>query len=116
LPPKSSPGSASSAPRDHRHRLSVRGLTTAATLWIVAAIGRSCGAGFRVAALLATLLVLVRFGPLRYVERSRPDYHTIRVAVGKNLSTGEVVGRRGRSRSPPGCRPPRSGGRFAAAP
>jgi len=40
----------------------VRGVTTAATIWVVAALGIACGAGFFVSALIAlviTLLVLV---------------------------------------------------------
>ena len=39
-----------------REGLSVRGLTTAATLWVVAAIGMACGAGWYWAAIVATLL------------------------------------------------------------
>jgi putative Mg2+ transporter-C (MgtC) family protein len=48
-----------------RHGLSVRGLTTAATLWVVAAIGMAAGAGYYGAAVLATALVLVSLWPLR---------------------------------------------------
>jgi putative Mg2+ transporter-C (MgtC) family protein len=51
-----------------RHGLSVRGLTTAAGLWVVAAIGMAAGAGYYSAALIATGLVLVGLGPLRWVE------------------------------------------------
>ena len=36
----------------------VRGLTTAAGLWVTAAIGLSCGAGMHVVALIATIMVL----------------------------------------------------------
>ena len=52
-----------------RHHLSVRGLTTAAGLWVAAAIGMACGAGFFEGALLATGIVLVGLGPLRWIER-----------------------------------------------
>src|SRR2546430_13381915 len=38
-----------------REGLSVRGLTTAATLWVVAAIGMACGAGWYWAALVTEL-------------------------------------------------------------
>jgi putative Mg2+ transporter-C (MgtC) family protein len=51
-----------------RHGLSVRGLTTAAGLWVVAAIGMAVGAGYYSAALIATGIVLVGLGPLRWVE------------------------------------------------
>jgi putative Mg2+ transporter-C (MgtC) family protein len=48
-----------------RQGLSVRGLTTAATLWVVAAIGMASGAGYYVAAVLTTALVLVSLWPVR---------------------------------------------------
>jgi putative Mg2+ transporter-C (MgtC) family protein len=53
-----------------RHGLSVRGLTTAAGLWVVAAIGMAAGAGYYSAALIATGLVFVGLGPLRWLEGS----------------------------------------------
>lgn len=46
----------------------VTGLTTAATLWIVAAIGMAVGFGALIEATGATLLVLVVLIPLRRVE------------------------------------------------
>lgn len=52
-----------------RQGLSVRGLTTAATLWISAAVGMSCGAGFYWAAVAGTAIALVSVGPLRLVSR-----------------------------------------------
>jgi putative Mg2+ transporter-C (MgtC) family protein len=45
----------------------VRGLTTAATLWLVAAIGMAAGAGYWDGALIATLGALLTLGPLRVV-------------------------------------------------
>jgi putative Mg2+ transporter-C (MgtC) family protein len=51
-----------------RQGLSVRGLTTAAGLWVVAAIGMAVGAGYYSAAVIATGVVLVGLGPLRWVE------------------------------------------------
>jgi putative Mg2+ transporter-C (MgtC) family protein len=50
-----------------RQGLSVRGLTTAATLWLVAAIGMAAGAGYWEGALLATLGAIITLGPLRVV-------------------------------------------------
>jgi putative Mg2+ transporter-C (MgtC) family protein len=60
-----------------RQGLSVRGLTTAASLWVVAAIGIASGAGYYSAAVITTVLVLVSLWPLRIVayrllERVRP--------------------------------------------
>ena len=48
-----------------RQGLSVRGLTTAATLWLVAAIGMAAGAGYYSAAIIATAVALLTLGPLR---------------------------------------------------
>ena len=48
-----------------RQGLSVRGLTTAATLWVVAAIGLASGAGYYWAAVVTTALVLLTLWPLR---------------------------------------------------
>src|SRR5438093_1181370 len=48
-----------------RQGLSVRGLTTAATLWVVAAIGLTAGAGYYSAAAITTLLVILSLWRLR---------------------------------------------------
>jgi putative Mg2+ transporter-C (MgtC) family protein len=53
-----------------RQGLTVRGLTTAAGLWVVAAIGMAAGAGYYAAALITTAVVLIGLGPLRRVERA----------------------------------------------
>jgi len=42
-----------------RGRASVQGLTTAATIWVAAAVGVFCGAGYAVEALLCTFALLV---------------------------------------------------------
>jgi putative Mg2+ transporter-C (MgtC) family protein len=61
-----------------RDGLSVRGLTTAATLWVVAAIGMASGAGYYTAAVTGTVLTVIALGPLRLgaynvIERFRAD-------------------------------------------
>lgn len=48
----------------------VRGLTTAASLWVVAAIGMAVGIGFYQASLYATLIALVVLFVLRFIERA----------------------------------------------
>jgi putative Mg2+ transporter-C (MgtC) family protein len=48
-----------------RQGLSVRGLTTAATLWLVAAIGMAVGAGYWEGAIVATVGAVLVLGPLR---------------------------------------------------
>jgi putative Mg2+ transporter-C (MgtC) family protein len=51
-----------------QHRGSVRGLTTAASLWAVAAIGTAAGAGLLVMAVVGTVLILVVLQLLDVVE------------------------------------------------
>jgi putative Mg2+ transporter-C (MgtC) family protein len=52
-----------------RDRGGVKGLTTAASLWVVAGIGLATGCGFYKAALFTTVLALLTLFFLRYVER-----------------------------------------------
>lgn len=63
-----------------RFRASVRGLTTAASLWAVAGIGLAVGAGFGFGAVTATLVVLVAlFGLSRLERRIRKDWYRVLV-------------------------------------
>jgi len=69
-----------------RQGLSVRGLTTAASLWLVAAIGMAAGAGYWDGALIATLGALLTLGPLRVISfrilsRYRPQRDRLLVEV-----------------------------------
>ena len=50
-----------------RQGFSVRGLTTAATLLVVAAVGLAAGAGYYSAAVITTALVLIALYPLRII-------------------------------------------------
>jgi putative Mg2+ transporter-C (MgtC) family protein len=50
-------------------RGSITGLTTAATLWVVAAIGMAAGSGFHVEATGSAVLVLITLVPLGRLER-----------------------------------------------
>ena len=52
-----------------KDRGQVRGLTTAATIWVVAAIGIIAGAGFPILAFVATIMVLATLALLRGVEK-----------------------------------------------
>ena len=104
-----------------RQGLSVRGLTTAAGLWVVAAIGMAVGAGYYSAALIATGIVLVGLGPFRWLEggtavaplppgrtlpRGRPHARALdrRAARGRRRETGADQPRR--VRGPEGPPPP----------
>ena len=51
-----------------RERTEVKGLTTAASLWVVAGIGLAIGTGFYSAGIATTILVLIVLFFLRYVE------------------------------------------------
>lgn len=58
-----------------RDGLSVRGLTTAASIWITAAIGILIGVGIYAAAVAATLLAIVVLAMFRYIERVMPKFY-----------------------------------------
>ncbi len=64
-----------------RERERVRGLTTAASLWVVAGIGLAVGCGFYLAAVFTTILSLVVLFLLRYMESmvffSEVNSHTL---------------------------------------
>jgi len=86
-----------------RQGLSVRGLTTAASLWLVAAIGMASGAGYWDGALIATLGALLTLGPLRVVSfrilsRYRPVHDRLLVEIpagGSPVPVIEAVERHG---------------------
>ena len=63
-----------------RFRASIRGLTTAASLWAVAGIGLAIGSGFVVGAVTATAIVLLALFGLGGLERGiRKDWYRILV-------------------------------------
>jgi len=79
-----------------RQGLSVRGLTTAATLWVVAAVGMACGAGYYSAAALSTALVLLALYPLRIIAyriliRFRPEDGRLLVEIPAGHAPGAVI-------------------------
>ncbi|GAA1555125.1 MgtC/SapB family protein [Kribbella sancticallisti] len=51
----------------------VRGLTTAATIWMTAAVGMACGAGMPVLAVAATMMHLIAVGPLARLTKFLPS-------------------------------------------
>lgn len=55
-----------------RHGVSVRGLTTAASVWAVACIGLACGIGFYVGAVISTLLIWL---VLMYLKIVKTKFH-----------------------------------------
>jgi putative Mg2+ transporter-C (MgtC) family protein len=79
-----------------RQGLSVRGLTTAATLWVVAAIGMAAGVGYYEAALVTTALVLLTLWPLRVLAyrlsaRTRPEEGRLAVQLPAGASAASVL-------------------------
>jgi putative Mg2+ transporter-C (MgtC) family protein len=79
-----------------RQGLSVRGLTTAASLWLVAAIGMAAGAGYWDGALIATLGALLTLGPLRvvsfrFLSKYRPQHDRLLVEIPAGGSPGPIV-------------------------
>jgi len=79
-----------------RQGLSIRGLTTAATLWVVAAIGLAAGAGYYSAAVITTLLALFSLWPLRIAahvvtSRFRTETGRLLAQLPAGTSPGELV-------------------------
>lgn len=79
-----------------RQGLSVRGLTTAASLWLVAALGMAAGAGYWAGALIATFGALITLGPLRVVSfrilsRFRPGIDRLLVEIPAGGSPAPII-------------------------
>jgi len=79
-----------------RQGLSVRGLTTAATLWAVAAVGLAAGAGYYSVALITTAPLLTTLYPRRSIaykilSRFRPEDGRLLVAVAAGEPPGRIV-------------------------
>ena len=79
-----------------RQGISVRGLTTAATLWVAAAIGMASGAGYYPGAVIGTVLTLIALGPLRLAaypifERLRPEERSVVVHLRQDARAGQLL-------------------------
>lgn len=81
-----------------RQGFTVRGLTTAATLWMVAAIGMACGAGYYLGATVATLVALAslivfrRYLRPHLMHRLRTDWVLLDLELADSKTLGKVVG------------------------
>jgi putative Mg2+ transporter-C (MgtC) family protein len=75
-----------------REGVSVRGLTTAASVWTTAAIGLLVGIGFFFPAVLGAVLAFVTLAGFRLVEDRMPTYFHARLAL---RFTGRVPDERG---------------------
>jgi putative Mg2+ transporter-C (MgtC) family protein len=75
-----------------REGLTVRGLTTAASIWITAAIGILIGVGFYFPAGIATALTLIALSVFRWIERKMPIEFYANLTVGflRNAALSEA--------------------------
>jgi putative Mg2+ transporter-C (MgtC) family protein len=74
----------------------VRGLTTAASLWTVAAIGLAVGGGLYLGAAAATLIILVILAGLKPLEewlQHRNHTHEFRLRAARNAVSPEILDR-----------------------
>jgi putative Mg2+ transporter-C (MgtC) family protein len=78
-----------------RHGINVRGLTTAASLWVVAAIGVSVGAGMYVLSIATTALVILALWPLAQVKRllegKSDESRRLAVTLAKDASVASAL-------------------------
>jgi putative Mg2+ transporter-C (MgtC) family protein len=73
----------------------ILGLTSAATVFVVAAIGMTCGAGLYIEAMVATLLVLIALQIIGFFEsrlgwKRYPMIYEVRAEVGRIISKDAV--------------------------
>jgi putative Mg2+ transporter-C (MgtC) family protein len=77
-----------------RQGFTIRGLTTAASLWLVAAIGMSAGAGFWKGAVITTVVALISLRPLEWMKGfalpQRVASHMV-VELEEDGSSGDVL-------------------------
>jgi putative Mg2+ transporter-C (MgtC) family protein len=78
--------------------INVRGLTTAATLWVVAGIGMAVGTGYYAVSLGASVLVLISLGPLRLLSarlmsQVRPEQATLAINLAPRGDRTRVLAR-----------------------
>jgi putative Mg2+ transporter-C (MgtC) family protein len=86
-----------------RSGMSVKGLTTAASLWAVACVGLACGIGFISGAVLATLIIWLVLSSVKNIElrvETKNRYHELSIeAATKAIIIGDI----GRILSEKGC-------------
>jgi putative Mg2+ transporter-C (MgtC) family protein len=78
-----------------KHGLGVKGLTTAASLWVVAAVGVTVGAGEYALGVVAAVLVVASLWPVRRLAHAvglrRDRTHRLRLELAPNASVASVV-------------------------
>src|SRR5215831_11100242 len=77
-----------------RQGFTIRGLTTAASLWLAAAIGMASGAGFWMGAVITTVVALISLRPLEWMKGfalpQRVASHMV-VELKEDGTTGDVL-------------------------
>jgi len=73
--------------------VNVKGLTTAACLWVCASIGMCTGTGFYFFAIVATLIAIIALIVLNYFEKCYKcdSYRTLRIEAGLDISPSDVI-------------------------
>jgi putative Mg2+ transporter-C (MgtC) family protein len=79
-----------------REGLSIRGLTTAGSLWVSAAIGMAAGAGWYWAAIATTVLTIFALWPLRYItyrliDRIKPEENRLVIELREAQPVGPLL-------------------------
>ena len=79
-----------------RHGANVLGITTAATLWICAAVGMACGTGEFKIALIATLatsavIVLIRIFEKKFIRQRFTQYKRLEIKLSTNIQSYETI-------------------------
>jgi putative Mg2+ transporter-C (MgtC) family protein len=77
-----------------RQGFTVRGLTTAASLWLVAAVGMAAGAGYWKGAVIAAGVGLIALRPLEWVKERAIPYRAagrMMVELAEGGTSGEVL-------------------------
>jgi putative Mg2+ transporter-C (MgtC) family protein len=75
------------------HGMNIRGLTTAANVWTVAAVGICCGAGYYSAALIGSVVIIIALWPFRIladrtIDRWRQGSTRVQLEVGPGATDG----------------------------
>jgi putative Mg2+ transporter-C (MgtC) family protein len=77
-----------------KYGTSVRGLTTAASLWATAAVGMAAGAGAWLVAVVTTVLIVLSLGPLNWLiarlRSGQPHVFRLRVLAARLEAVGEI--------------------------
>jgi len=74
-----------------REGFSIKGLTTAASLWAVSCIGLAAGIGFWSGALVATAVIYMTLNTLKKVRNKRSSIRTIYIGVSNAYHVSERV-------------------------